>query len=353
MMDQGTPVQLAEQVQQAYVDRAPLYIQGANSKAFYGRHSTGTPLSTLQHSGIISHEPSELVLRARAGTPLREIEQALAEQNKMLAFEPPYFSGHSTLGGCVAAGLSGPRRPFTGSVRDFVLGVGIINGQGQSLRFGGQVMKNVAGYDLSRFITGSLGTLGLITEVSLKVLPRPQVEYTLTQVCNQEEAIERLADYQRSPLPLSAACWYDDHLYIRLSGSEAATRRAQHQLGDNLVTENPGFWRILRDQQHPFFAQDKPLWRLSVPPATPPLQLAGDCLLDWGGSQRWLASDEEPARIRGQLEKVGGHASLFRHHGADEVFHPLPAALMALHKRLKLAMDPAGIFNPGRMYRDF
>jgi len=309
-------------------------------------------LSTAEHRGIISYEPSELVLRARTGTSLTEIERLLDEQHQMLAFEPPHFGTNSTLGGAIATGLSGPRRPFSGSARDFILGTGIINGKGEALNFGGQVMKNVAGYDLSRFMCGALGTLGLITDVSVKVLPKPEVDYTLKQVCSQQEAIERFSQWQRTPLPVSAACWHDEHLYIRLSGSEAATRQAQHQLGDNILESLPAFWADVRDQQNEFFKRDQPLWRLSVPPAAPPLALQGDWFIDWGGAQRWLFSDEPTERIRQLASDVGGHAMLFRHNDdSDDIFHPLTDGLMALHQRLKAAIDPHAVFNPGRMYK--
>jgi len=269
----------------------------------------------------------------------------------MLAFEPPYFAATTTLGGAIATGLSGPRRPWCGAARDFVLGTRVINGKGESLRFGGQVIKNVAGYDLSRLIAGSLGTLGLITEVSLKVLPRPDCEYTLTQVCDQAEALRRFTDWSGRPLPLSAACWHDDHLYLRLSGNEDSLRYAQHQLGDGLLETRPDWWNSIRDQQHPFFNRPDPLWRLSLPPATPPLAIDGDWFIDWAGAQRWLYSHARPEQIRHLVASVGGHATLFRYAPEDiNVFQPLPAPLLKLHQRIKQAMDPAGILNPGRLY---
>ncbi len=352
-MDQDLTSSFCAQVRQAYDQRKPIRIRGGNSKPFYGRTVNGDALLTAEHSGIISYEPSELVLRARTGTRLSDLEQLLADQKQMLAFEPPHFGDKDTLGGAIATGLSGPRRPFYGSARDFVLGTGIINGKGEALSFGGQVMKNVAGYDLSRFMCGALGTLGLITDVSVKVLPQPEVEYTLKQVCSQQEAIERFSQWQRKPLPISAACWHDDHLYVRLSGSEAGTRQAQHQLGDNILEPLPEFWTGLRDHTHAFFAGNSPLWRLSVPPASPPLALEGDWLIDWAGAQRWLFSNEPATHIRQLARDVGGHATLFRSDGDnDDVFHPLPAGLLALHQRLKAALDPHAVFNPGRMYRD-
>jgi len=354
MADRDMTSTLCEQVKQACAAHTPLIIQGGGSKRFYGRECHGELLSVGGHSGILSYEPSELVIRARAGTSLAEIERALGDQRQMLAFEPPHFADSSTLGGAVATGLSGPRRPFAGAVRDFVLGTGLINGKGEHLNFGGQVMKNVAGYDLSRLMAGALGTLGVLTDVSLKVLPKPDVEYTLVQVCSQAEAIGRLAEWLNTPLPLSAACWYDDRLYLRLSGSESATRQAQHRLGDNRLEERAEFWQSVRDHTHTFFRQDQPLWRLSLPPATPPLALPGIWLIDWAGAQRWLISDADAGHIRKLTTDLGGHATLFRSGDAHaEVFQPLPTGLFALHKRLKAALDPAGVLNPGRLYKEF
>jgi glycolate oxidase FAD binding subunit len=352
MADRDMTATLCEQVKQACAAGAPVNIQGGGSKRFYGRQCDGEPLSVRQHRGILSYEPSELVLRARAGTSLTEIEQILADNRQMLAFEPPHFANDGTLGGAVATGLSGPRRPFAGAARDFVLGTGLINGKGEALNFGGQVMKNVAGYDLSRLMAGALGTLGVLTDVSLKVLPKPEVEYTLAQVCSQAEAVARLTEWLNKPLPMSAACWYDEHLYLRLSGSESATRQAQHRLGDNLLEPRAEFWQSLRDHTHAFFRQDQPLWRLSLPPATPPLALPGKWLVDWAGAQRWLTTDADASRVRKLATELGGHATLFRHDNAhSEVFQPLPAVLLALHKRLKATLDPAGILNPGRLYK--
>jgi glycolate oxidase FAD binding subunit len=329
-------------------------ICGSGSKTFYGRDIDAVPLSTEQLSGVISYEPSELVIRAYSGTPLADIEQLLDANRQMLAFEPPHFDARGSLGGAIAAGLSGPRRPFAGAARDFVLGSRLINGRGELLNFGGQVMKNVAGYDVSRLMAGALGTLGVLCEISLKVLPKPDVEYTLKQVCSQGEALQRFSDWMGKPLPLSAACWFDDHLYLRLSGNELAVRQAQHRLGDNVLEQQPGFWASLRDHRHAFYAGDRPLWRLSLPPATPPLALPGECLVDWGGAQRWLSSDAAPEHIRSVVAGVGGHATLFRGNSdVSEVFHPLPEPLLKLQTRLKAAFDPAGILNRGRLYADF
>lgn len=344
---------LCEQVTAAAATRTPLCIRGSGSKTFYGRPVKGEILDTRAHCGVLEYEPSELVIRARTGTALAEVENLLDQQHQMLPFEPPHFSSNSTLGGAVATGLSGPRRPFSGAARDAVLGVGLINGKGESLNFGGQVIKNVAGYDLSRLMAGALGTLGLLTDVSLKVLPKPEAEYTLKQVCTQREALLRFSEWMAKPMPLSAACWYEDHLYLRLSGTEAGIRHAQHQLGNTMLEQAASWWTELRDHEHPFFQREEYLWRLSVPPATPPLAIAGDWLVDWAGGQRWLYSNESVETIRQLTASVGGHATLFRTTiRSEDIFHPLSPLLLKLQQRLKQAFDPEGILNPGRLYQD-
>ncbi len=346
--------EFAARIRDAAAAGEPLSIVGGGSKSFYGNPCQARQtLDTSPHNGIVDYEPSELVVRARSGTPLAEVESLLAEHGQMLAFEPPHFGARATLGGAIAAGLSGPRRPWQGAARDFVLGVRLVNGRGETLRFGGQVMKNVAGYDVSRLMAGALGTLGLMTEVSLKVLPQPACEYTLKQVCDQAEALRRFSDWQARALPLSAACWHDGHLYLRLSGEEHSLRHAQHRLGDGLLETLPDWWRQLRDHQHPFFQRSEPLWRLSVPPATPPLALDGDWFIDWGGAQRWLYTAATPEQVRALAASVGGHATLFRNAPPEvPVFHPLPASLLALQRRIRHAMDPAGILNPGRLHEE-
>jgi glycolate oxidase FAD binding subunit len=342
---------IQEQVLAAANQHTPLAIQGGNSKVFYGRPATGTPLSVSGHRGIIDYTPSELVISARAGTPLTELESVLADEGQMLPFEPPHFGSSATLGGSVACGLSGPRRPYTGAARDFVLGVNCINGKGETLRLGGQVMKNVAGYDLSRTLTGSLGTLALLLDVHLKVLPCPSLETTLVQNCSAAVAVEYFNRWAGKPLPLSAACHLDDRLYVRLSGMAEGVQAAAASIGGEPLDNAGHFWEQLREQQLPFFSGDVPLWRLSVPADTQPLPLDGAVLLDWGGAQHWLRSTLPADTIRSAAAAAGGHATLFR--GGDRngaVFQPLQPALLTLHQRLKNTMDPAGIFNPGRMY---
>jgi len=291
----------------------PLCIRGGGSKDFYGEMQRGDILDTRGHSGITAYEPTELVITARCGTPLAEIEAALAEQNQFLACEPPHFGNATslaTVGGTVAAGLSGPRRAAVGALRDFVLGVTILSGVPRRLTFGGQVMKNVAGYDVSRLLAGSLGTLGLILEVSLKVLPRPVAEATLRFDLPQAKALDALNAWAGQPLPVSASCWHEDVLTLRLSGAEAAVAAAKRRLGGEEVADAASFWNDLREQRHGFFGDGETLWRLSVPSVAPVLDLAGEQVIEWGGSQRWWRGDA--AAARDAASRAGGHAVLFR-----------------------------------------
>ena len=342
-----------ERIRAAHANRTPLILQGGGSKTFYGNADEGEVLNTRVLTGVVDYQPKELVLTARAGTPLVEIEALLTGQNQMLAFEPPHFDGAATLGGCIAAGLSGPRRPYAGAARDFVLGVRLIDGTGQALRFGGQVIKNVAGYDVSRLMVGALGTLGLLTEVSLKVLPRPKAETTLQYELDEAAAILKMNQWAGQPLPLSATSWHAGLLTLRLSGAASAVQAAQAKLGGETLKDAAAFWQRLRDQATPFFDK-RPLWRLAVKSTTPPLQLGDAQWIEWGGAVRWLASDLPAAALREAARTAGGHATLFRGNApADGVFAPLAPALATLHRNLKQRFDPEGIFNRGRLYPDF
>lgn len=346
----------SERIREAAARRQPLCIRGGGTKAFYGGPEVGEPIVTGGYQGIVNYAPSELVVTVRAGTPLAELEVALVAENQMLAFEPPHFAEGGTVGGCVAAGLAGPRRAAVGGVRDFVLGATLIDGRGDVLRFGGEVMKNVAGYDVSRFLAGSLGTLGLIAEVSLKVLPRPVAEATLRFEMDEATALHQLNVWAGQPLPVSASMWRSGVLHLRLSGAGAAVDAAVARLGGERLADGAAddLWRSLRDQRSDFFAGALPLWRLSVPSDALAVALPGEQLVEWGGAQRWLRSDASGAEIRARAAALGGHATLFRGGaGRSEVFHPLPAPMQALQRKLKQAFDPAGIFNPGRLYPEF
>ncbi len=344
---------LAGRIRDAAAAGEALAIRGGGSKDFLGHAVRGSALGTRDYRGIVAYEPSELVITARAGTPLAELEAALAAEGQTLPFEPPRLAAQSTVGGAVATGLSGPARPFRGALRDYVLGCRVLDGCGQSLVFGGRVMKNVAGYDVSRLLAGSMGCLALLTEVSLKVLPAPPVAITLARACDEAEAIREMCRLAAQPLPLSAASFGDGVLRLRLSGAAGAVAAAKRDIERSLGGEerDPAHWDALRDQRTGIFATPLPLWRLSVPAATPPLELPGRQLIDWAGAQRWIATEAHANTLRAAAEAAGGHATRYR--GGDDAvpaFHPLPEALFALHRRLKAALDPAGIFNPGRMY---
>ena len=351
--------EFVERIRSAHAANTPLVIQGGGSKSFYGNPDEGEVLSTRALAGVVDYQPKELVLTARAGTPLAEIEALLAEQNQMLAFEPPHFGGTATLGGSIAAGLSGPRRPYAGAARDFVLGAAIIDGTGQPLAFGGQVIKNVAGYDVSRLMAGALGTLGVLTRISLKVLPRPAAETSLQFECDEAAAILKMNQWAGQPLPLSATSWHAGVLTVRLSGAASAVAAAQARLGGEALDHADDFWQRLRDQTAAFFDKRPPdpahaLWRLAVKSTAAPLGLGDAQWIEWGGSVRWLVTDAPAATLRDAAARHGGHATLFRGPAlADGNFAPRPAALAALHRGLKQRFDPGGILNRGRLYPGF
>jgi glycolate oxidase FAD binding subunit len=352
---------LRSQIAEASAKRAPLQIRGGGTKSWYGQRVEGDVLDTRIASGIIAYDPPELVITARCGTPLTDIEAALAEHNQMLAFEPPHFGRGATLGGCIAAGLAGPRRATAGAPRDFVLGASVMNGHGDVLHFGGSVMKNVAGYDVARLMAGSLGTLGLMLEVSLKVLPRPSAELTLKFDMNGTDAVRKLNEWAGRPLPITGSAWRNGTLALRLGGADAAVKSARNTLGGEVVdaVEAERFWNGLREQTDAFFQMippDAALWRLSLPSITEPLQLPGTQLMEWGGAQRWWVTDTDAQTVRMAARQTGGHATLFRCGSQYDrnvgVFTPLPTPIMNIHRRLKAAFDPVRIFNRGRLYPD-
>jgi len=344
---------LQDAVRAAQAQKTPLSLHGGQSKSFYGRETMGDALDISEYTGITSYEPSELVITAKAGTPLRDIQQTLSEQGQYLAFEPPHFGEHATFGGMVACGLSGTSRPYVGAVRDFILGVQCINGHAQALKFGGQVMKNVAGYDVSRLMVGALGTLSVLTEISCKVSPRPPETLTLTLACdNEKDALAHMYAWHQQNLPLSGLCFDGQQLSMRLSGSHLQSIQQALQNNHPLVVNETGndFWADLTEHRLSFFTDSRPLWRISLPTTAPLLTLAGNTFYEWGGAQRWLYTDIDATEIREQVSQLGGHATLFRGgNRKSAVFHPLPPALKTLHQRLKQQFDPAGIFNPHRM----
>ena len=352
MSDQDISNVLASHVVDAINDKRILNITGGNSKAFYGRKPQGDTLSTIEHSGVTNYEPGELVITARAGTSLDEIESILKKENQRLVFEPPHFSESATLGGAIATGLNGACRPWSGSARDSVLGVKIINGKGEIISFGGEVMKNVAGYDVSRLMTGSLGTLGILLEVSLKVLPLSEKIQTIVIECSDDNVIQRCIEINKQFLPLSGMAYYQSQLFVRLSGNAASVDAAVKQLDGSIIDDNE-LWHSIREQTHEFFQQSGTLWRLSMPPATPLMkELHGDCLIDWAGAQRWFISDMEHQPIRNKVKAVNGHATVFKNNNDEDIFHPLTSTQEHLHRMLRKAFDPDGVFSTGRLYKN-
>lgn len=347
--------QLRQAVSQAVERRRVLRLHGGDSKGFYGNPVDGDALDLRGHSGVIAYEPTELVLTARAATPLREIESLLAENGQRLTFEPPYFDGEPTLGGAIASGLAGPARPWGGAPRDHLLGVKLLDGQARVLNFGGQVMKNVAGYDVSRLMAGAQGTLGILLEISVKVLPAPPKTRTLVLEMNRDRALARMRELSRQPAPLSGAAHYDGRLYLRFSGSHASVNAWRERIGGERLAANTTFWQRLRDQQLDFFRRDQSLWRLSVGGNTPRLACERDSLLDWAGAQRWILSGIPAEEIQCQVSAFGGHVELFRRatpSAATATQSPLSPTMLRLHRELKKRFDPHAVFNRGRLFAE-
>jgi glycolate dehydrogenase FAD-binding subunit len=380
MSDDPALRRLIDQVASARARRAPLAIRGHGSKDFYGETPRGEALEMAPLAGISHYEPTELVVTARAGTPLTELEAVLAEHGQCLAFEPPRFSLNGatqdtstvtplrgaaprggTVGGMVAAGLAGPARATVGGVRDFVLGAALLSAAGEVMRFGGEVMKNVAGYDVARVLAGSLGILGPIVEVSLKVLPQPPARATLRFEWPEARALQQLQQWASQPLPLRASAWWNGMLVVQLAGAEAAVRAAAQALGGERIDAATAddFWRDLRDQRDEFFVaaesavrEGATLWRLSLAAAAPPLAAAGEQLIEWHGALRWIVSHADAGTMRALALAHGGHATEFRGAKRDGVFTPLAPALARIHRELKARFDPDRLFNPGRLYAD-
>jgi glycolate oxidase FAD binding subunit len=333
----------------AFRNGTPLAIVGAGTKSFVGTQGQGSLLSVADHVGILDYKPDELVLTARAGTPLTALELLLAEHRQMLPFDPPLFAEGGTIGGAVACGFSGPARPWRGSVRDAVLGVEIVNGEGRRLSFGGRVMKNVAGYDLSRLMVGAFGTLGVLLSVSVRVLPRAEAEATCVHFAERDAALERVIALGRTAEPVTATCHVDGKLYVRFAGAPQAVHKAAQRFGGERAPFADDFWRAVRDQRHDFFRRTD-VWRMSLPYAARYPKVDGEWLTEWGGAQRWCATSDTAATVLAACRRAGGHASGTR--GAVPMFPPLAAATLRYHARLKQVFDPARILNRGRMYAE-
>jgi glycolate oxidase FAD binding subunit len=353
---------LIDRVRDAHSAKTALDIRGGGTKSFYGNTPRGEVLDVRELSGITSYEPTELVVTVRAGTLLSDLEAELAGRGQCLPFEPPRFAAGGTVGGMVAAGLAGPARLSVGPVRDFVLGLSMLNGRGEVLTFGGQVMKNVAGYDVSRLIAGSMGILGVICEVSLKVTPMPPAVRTLCFDSDESGALRQLNRWAGQAYPLNASCWYRGQMVVRMAGAKSAVAGGPSSLGGDDMTPQAAasWWGAIRDHRHEFFALTQAelagghcLWRLSVPDTAPPIALPGDQFIEWGGAQRWLRSAAPAAQVRAAAAAPGGHATLLR--AADKSIGafaaPTPPS-MTIQRRLKQSFDPMGIFNPGRLYTE-
>jgi len=344
---------LVETLSSRLVAKEPVAVVGGNTKNFLGGRLIDEPVSMRDHSGVINYEPTELVVTAKSGTPLNEIEACLKDAQQMLPFEPPRLGEESTIGGVMASGLSGPRRMHLGSARDCVLGVRLINGLGQHLKFGGEVMKNVAGYDLSRLSVGALGTLGILTEVSIKVLPIPEKEQTQTIECSQAEALNILVRLGRKPYPISAAAWIDGVLSIRLSGASSGVESAAVAIGGETDANADKFWLSLRDMTHDALnIEGKWLWRLSVAPTTP-TDIVDAISFDWAGGQRWIRTDPNDYSPFEVASNVGGHATCYaKDRLSGTGMQPLEPGILRLNQRVKEAMDPHGLINRGRLLEE-
>ena len=348
--------ELAEQVNQAYQDGSALHIRGGDTKTFYAHDITAQDLRLNTLQGIVDYEPTELYITAYAGTPLKVIKQELAAKQQLLAFEPPAYGESATIGGTVACALSGHARAYRGALRDSILGAEIINGKGQALRFGGQVMKNVAGYDAARLMSGAFGTLGVITQISLRVMPQPEAEVTLCFQANLQDLQSWQLDWRQRSLPLTATYLEDGKLYARFSGNSAFLGKLKRELGGENLTETEDFWQSVCEQKREAFTQAKTLWRINLAADQPDLGLPAKTLYEWGGALRWYAQSADNSLSAAELTEIvqqhNGQIQLFRGNKklSSEPMGALEPALQQLHQRLKLAFDPKKILNPGRLY---
>jgi len=348
--------QVAARVAEASKEGTGLEIRGGGTKRFLGNPPTGEVLEVGDIRGIIEHDPSELFVTAYGGTKIDALDAALAEANQMLGFEPPMHGAESSIGGVLACGLSGPRRPSSGACRDFMLGVTMIDGSGEVLSFGGKVIKNVAGFDVTRLMAGSMGAFGVIVEVTMRVVAKPIKETTVSLELSEEQAALRANEIIASGLPVSASCWHSGALRLRLSGSEAGVKRSVDEIGGEVVREQDSdpFWKSIRNQTHPFFSPGRSLWKITTPPLADPIGVEGESLVEWNGALRWVSTDMPPEIVRKKADEAGGAATLFRAGaGLEDVrerFPEPPAKLKELHQQLMKTFDPDGILNPGRIY---
>lgn len=350
MLDADLTQELCNSIKAAYSSEQALFIHGGSSKSFYGNNKIGEPLNLANNKGVVEYEPSELFITARNGTLLSEIESILDADNQMLPFEPPHFSSSATLGGAVACGLPGPRRPYYGSIRDCILGTHIINGKGEHLKFGGKVIKNVAGYDVSRLMSGALGTLGAITQVSIKVLPKPQCEITLAIECSEQDALLKMNSWTQTQFPITATYFERDILHIRIAGLEKTTTKIHNQIGGEIIHASEEFWISVKEQQCDFFQTSQYLWRCVVPHNSPALPIQGDTCIEWNGGLRWIKTDDLD-HVISACSSIRGYATLFKAQSKPKDFlSPLSPSLKNLHINLKVAFDPKRILNPGHMY---
>ena len=341
--------ELATQIAAVAASGGAVEIIGGGSKKFYGAALDALAIEVAGHSGVIDYDPAELVITLRAGCRLSEVEALLAENRQMFAFEPPHFAPEATIGGMVASGLAGPRRGFAGSIRDFVLGVKMLDGRGDVLQFGGRVIKNVAGFDVSRLLVGSLGTLGVLLEVFIRVVPMYVTETTLAfEHATADAHIRWVNELGSQPYPLSASAWYAGTSRLRLSGSEQGVEHAIAELGGERENYD---WAELREQSHDLFLREQPITRVSLPPASPNMAADRAQVIEWGGAQRWLSGEIDIAALRERASQLGGSVCAFRDHATDvAVFQPLAPAMLKLQRSIKSSFDPAGIFNAGRIY---